>query len=1487
VPPQTKAPNKGKRPNPSLPSTLEHRAWRVNPRALIALGLILGVVSVLAVVTWVVQAKRGRPALLAQAKKLVAVKQDDLALSYLRSYLADNPKDFDALEIRNEVLTRNARSPDQFDEAIRSGEAALRVNSSMSAKGLALRRRLISAYLAIGPMVPVESRKYTVAEAMANELAKETGKAADLRLHSHTLERTASLADVTRAIEFSARPPNPGTAEAKAMAMNPLIQTVNRLQQARKLEPQDVVTSEILARLDIRLKQPAKADAVFEDLLKVNSSPLAFLAVARFYASLAEEARTSGRSAEAPAHQAAADAMIARAIKAAPHDLDVRLEAASLAIATKKIAAASEHLDQVEEKDRQDYRYLTSRGIVSLLQNKTNDAVDNWSRGLLNTGGTEAELSWRLAYVQLHLGRVDEGAELIKQYRRLVGNPAGGSAASIPAEARYLEGFRLLKLNQPNDALVEFEKGRLTVPNWLKPQYYLTMGMACEATRNDVKALEEYDEAIKADPKFPAPRLARARLLQNDRLETAVDELKLSLNALGEDPAILITLARLELERLRRLPPTKRSWDSFKALLERGKKAAPSAAALAVVEANAMTMQGAPEAANDLLRTSTAINKTDPDLWVARVEKEMALGQLEKALLILDQAMDPKAAGDQASLRILKAKILTYRGHGAEAREALTQDVESVPIDQRHRLWMALGELYMAQGDARSLISARKAFAEWSKMLADDPLPRLFVLELALSDPTEDGAAAVKDSLAVLKKAGGLYDLIGQATYRLRQKKAVKDSETESTRNQRLAEVDLLIEKIEKQAPQLRYGHLLRGELMRQRNDLAAAARAYEKAMKTDGGRSLALPRLVSIYTEMGEAGRSNLERLRATVGPDAARNIARIQAETFARQGNKDRAEELAREVVLGAEESLDVRIWEARLLNTLGKPKEAEAALRTLIDKHTDTLGPWMALIYFQISREDPKAAVKTVESMMGAVKNLERPELVWGQAWRVVGERDRADAAFDAATLKWADDPRVGRAAAEYYTATGRPEKAETIFTNALKRDPDGRWAVRGLALILSSRPGDESAWLSAWKLVKDPARGGDLPEDRLIRAVVLARGPDATNREAASPILFKLVEDLPADLPAAALARRTLVDTLIKSDPGKAAEFAAVDANAPNATPAAITLHTSALIAAKQLDDAGRQLDRLNTLVPDDASTVTLRARLLRARGNGTEAATALVQEAPEKIKGPGGEAIGRLIVQTLLNELDQPEAAFKVASLLFDRYPDTTANVKASVLAHQGHRKEALELYLQAVKAGDPKNVREAARSSLSMITRDKYDPASIALAEQVIDAARLKDPKSSDLLAMAGYLRHFQDRPLEEMKIYEEALKGQPEDFTLMNNMAWNLSERLEKPEEALVQINKAFNKTVLAPSQLYDTRGCIYTRLGRYDDAIRDLEIAVRDRPTGLMWAHLARAYSKAGNNDKFEEAKNRAKTSTPPLTPDMIERAERVELEPLIFGK
>ncbi len=1436
------------------------RVWRLNVKSLVALAVIVVVGLSAGGFAWYLQNARGQATLVKKARELAKDGKDDLALSFVDRYLKDSPRDLDALSLKGEILSRSARTSDHLDEVIKLSVTMLRFEPDSKEKEAVERRqtttrRLVEAYMAKSRMVAASERKLEPAEKLAAQLVAEAPTAQHHRLHGQTLEDLArtSVGPIQR---------NFATRAAK------------EYETARSLDPTDVDGAVMAARLYHSLiGDTPKAVAVVQALVDGNPSAKALLAAAKVNSSIATDQTSEGKLDEARASQKRAEEFLKKGVAADPKDLQIRLTAAEVALGNKRPNEAARHLENVQEEDRKDYRYRTLLGMVSLYENKTADAIENWKRGLIATEGNDADLSWRLAYVLLQLGRVDEAEELIAQYRRNYGG------LETPSAAHYLEALKLLKLNQPLAAAAELEKGRSKVNDALKAQYFYMMGQAREAIRDDAQAMADYSTAIAADPKLTAPRLARIRLMQVASPDEAYAELQKGLTETGDDPQMLAVLAQMELRRQKALPEARRNWAELERILKLGRDAAPALAALAVVTAEALTAQGRTDEARDLLKRATSIDKTDPDLWATRAEGLATEGKLPEAIEVLDQAEAIKGVGDQARFRVLRARILAAQGRGREAREGLTRDEDRVRPDQRPVLWETLGQLYTAQGD---LESARKAYAKWAKLLPDDPMARLVVLELAINDTSVEAEAAVKESLKILKEIGGLYSRVGEALVLLRERDVTK-TEAPAERELRLQESDRLVKRIEADAPQLRFGPLLRGLLSEQQGDKEKAAAAFERALKTAGGM-VALPRLISLYS--GMKGRdADLNRLRQTYG-GAAPGLDRLTAELYAKGGDKEKAEALARQIVEGDADSLDARVWQARILSNLGKPEEAEKTLRDLIKQNPENVGPWLALMYFQISRKDKPAAVKTVQSMIASAKGVERPDLYWGQAWRAVGEAKLADEAFEAALKAWPDDPRVTRAVSEYYASTGRSQKAEQTLRDVVKRDPSQRWASRGLALILSARLGDRASWQAAWELVKDAPVSGDLPEDRLIRAIVLARGPVEANRQESVKMLELLVDDLPADLPASKTARTMLARLLMKEEPAKAAKFAAPDAQTPNAGPGSLTLYTEALVNANRLDDAERQVSRLLSIAPDDPATLTLRMRLARARGKGGDAAQTLVQSAAERIAQPDGEKAGRLLVQTLLVELDDLAAAETVAKILVEKYPKN-ASVLAAVLARQGRRDEAIKLYLKAIEIGDPASIREAAQNALAMITRDEYAPETIAMARSVIDAARARDPKNVELLTMAGYLAHYEQRYDDELKIYEDALVSQPDDIQLLNNMAWTLCEGKNQPEKALKMVDEAMRKAGRNLPQFYDTRGVIYTRLGRYNEAIDDLRLAVLERPTGVVWAHLARAYQKAGMTEEFEKAREKAKTAKPPLKPEAIEKGERDELVALIFGK
>ena len=95
---------------------------------------------------------------------------------------------------------------------------------------------------------------------------------------------------------------------------------------------------------------------------------------------------------------------------------------------------------------------------------------------------------------------------------------------------------------------------------------------------------------------------------------------------------------------------------------------------------------------------------------------------------------------------------------------------------------------------------------------------------------------------------------------------------------------------------------------------------------------------------------------------------------------------------------------------------------------------------------------------------------------------------------------------------------------------------------------------------------------------------------------------------------------------------------------------------------------------------------------------------------------------------------------------------------------------------------------------------------------------------------------------------YRKVLTIKPFDAGILNNLAYILAEFTGNPTEALrfAQTAKA-----LAPedSAIDDTLGWTYYRMGRYGDAVRHLELAVKRGPNSRRYVHLAMACARSGD--------------------------------------
>jgi tetratricopeptide (TPR) repeat protein len=161
-----------------------------------------------------------------------------------------------------------------------------------------------------------------------------------------------------------------------------------------------------------------------------------------------------------------------------------------------------------------------------------------------------------------------------------------------------------------------------------------------------------------------------------------------------------------------------------------------------------------------------------------------------------------------------------------------------------------------------------------------------------------------------------------------------------------------------------------------------------------------------------------------------------------------------------------------------------------------------------------------------------------------------------------------------------------------------------------------------------------------------------------------------------------------------------------------------------------------------------------------------------------------------------------------------------------------------------------------------------HDPASGDLLNRLLDQLRFGGPGADqarktlhELLARGGTAvgpihfalavdARFRGSADEERMHLEQAFKLDPKTGLIANNLAWVLSQP-PNPDlpRALTLVNVALGREPKNPTYL-DTRGQIYLAMGRWKDALADLEAVLATAPetTGLH-AALATAYEKLGH--------------------------------------
>lgn len=1387
---------------------------RLNVRGLILMAVILavGIPGVVALRYWQTSAQRST--LLQQAKEFRDKRDPVRALSYINKYLEQVPNSPDALSIKADILASTAVTNDLAGQALQVNEQAIRALGDKAT--LAMRRRSVELNLRMGKFqTAITQAREILGDAVKAQPGKD--KPGDAQTH-----RMLALA-LYMSDQF-------GTDSRNSK------EVIRHLELAWAGEPGDIATALDLAMVYStrsglsREESLAKSNEILERVVSLHPKSLE-VRLARY--KLFVENNLTDR--------ALVDAR--EAVALAPENMHARLALAEALRLSGDHDEALKQIDAIGAKDRDRPEVRLARGLAEMTSNKIDRAVEEWRQGLVLAGGNDAETTWRLAFVLLNLGRIDEADPLIEQYKRL-----SGSAEATP-EAQMLDSVKAMRQGHFDDAVTGLEKIRAKLSAALQPQANFMLGQCYQAKGNAVQAADAYRRAAKGSHRWATPWLALAeQAAGTGSIENAMSEIAQGLVDMPGDATLMLAQARLAWRVQLLRPYSQRDFQTIERLIARLEEVAPNNPALAIFKAEFVASRADLQQAIESLADSAKKQPANTRLWISWATGLSRAGKFEESIKVLEECRSK--TGDHADLRIAISQLSTTRGDETRARSILYENCDAMPPGERASVYRALGDLLLSQKD---LNGATLAYESWEKLNPKDPSPALALVQVALAGADEDlitrrvEALKGKDSRDVFWRMARIQQLL-----RIPPEDIQNPERLEQRLNDSLKFANEIIESGTAQAQ----GLVLRASILERRAKLDDAVSDLRKAIDLEGGAAALRP----LCQILARTGRFNeIEQLRVKMSRMPA-HIDQMIAEIAIQTGKADVARQIADGILAQNPEDITTNIWYARLLNSLGQKVAAEDALKKYAGRRGNEPAPWMALLVFQMQNMNRDGAAVTLRTIREKVKS-DKPELLMAQAFEVTNLPSEADSHFKAALNLYPDDTVTLQSALSFYTRYGRKPEVENMLRQILARSPNLNWANRQLALLLSERVGDEKAWKEAFALMasNSPTAGDEPIKDRLVRAIVLARGGELKRRSAAIAELESLIPTLADPSLAHEVLARIYADDQTKLADAKRHATAAVAQNSNSIVLAEFCVDLA--IRSNDLPMAEKHLAQLDLMEPGGLRVLRLRSRLLAAGGRYAEAA-ALIDRHIERLKAAAqldplretesvNQARQLLAIIVQIGPFDQIETSARKVAKLWPRL----SHLLAPPLAALGRTDEAVTMLKQGAENGD---WRESSINAINMASRKNADPKIVAAADEITAQALAKLPGQTDILQAQAFLRHAQGRFTDEIAIYEKIKSSNPQDIRYLNNMAWTMAENLHQFDDALKTIDDAITRIGKRPSFM-DTRGVILTRMGKYKEAIADLEMAreaaeiISDgQPAGAIHFHLARAYLLDGQPEK-----------------------------------
>ncbi len=1047
-----------------------------------------------------------------------------------------------------------------------------------------------------------------------------------------------------------------------------------------------------------------------------------------------------------------------------------------------------------------------------------------------------------------------------------------------PAYVGYLDARIAMAESKWFDAAKKFEKfkGQLSKNRVVATELNAYLALCYEKLGQFEKALDTYNVALQQKTNDPFAIAGRQRMLQQ-------------LGRTSKDSKETVQIFSLLAKEIAK-PEEEQDWEEFDLLVDRfAEQRGLEDAMRIIIEAEVLMKRGKfPESRAKLIEAYKA-NKEN--LAVRRAAVKLFASDPEqgavKALKLLDNI--EKDFGDMAILRLDRADLLLAINDESINQQLfeLSEDTEEFATDQQVLLWSGLAARFQRLRDRESQLICLQKVAN----LSPSELPT--VINLLLMAASANDIQGIEDAQErILKIVGSKND----ATWLFSEAHRLLTIYRNQNRDPEiLDEAQTLVKRAREARPEWHKLYELQATIDLINNDGASALKNLDLA--SSYGRVTAASLFMHVKL-LKDAGRFQdvLTELESSNPSVRMQLLGREYAESLLRVGRTAEAMATADQLASENQNNSEIQFWYGKFMQQMairnteeGSERDellakAGKAYQKAVEQKPDSSDIWLAVVSHYVATGN---AIAAEDAIRDAQINLIEDQniLLFARCYELIGRWMDAESLYKQAIEDAANKEilaRSNRLIARFYLSPSYPRKdsleravphINTVLRMAVEEelpntDANVRWA-RSAATRMLSNTGQYQKLIDAERVLSSNASNGVLPiQDRILMAEILAPRPEPVSRLKAA----RLFEEVRQNQTLTLQQELTLGKVYYALGDWRKCRSQMINTLARyNDSPEARITYLEMLLergGPNELNEAVKQLKRLQQIEPDSFRTREMIARVAIKRGRRKDAIATLGSMLPKKFDSLTPEQLNLVKqVAAMLVSFEEYKAALQLFNVAADvggpiekvqrsTFKGSFVDLEEGLDELSALRNEVDEY--QIAKSGVI-CLRNQSKKSLA-------EPEYFEMVDSWIQRGLRDDPLNAKLLSLSAELFDIRREYPKAMEVYKKLLNDElvegVQRAVVLNNLSYMmaLSEGNDSStSEAMEFLHEAVG--ILGPrSDILDTRAVISIAAQDYSSAIADLDLAVTDKPTASKYFHKAIAHFRAGQTDNAAKAWTKA---------------------------